>query len=106
MKDDVVRPGRGGDEPIEPAEMTEPRRALRRYRIALDGLIAVHAVRAARTALGGVRHVVAADVSMRGAVVDTDGELDPGELARVLEVAGLGVRSIEEEMRRILPLAP
>lgn len=44
-----------------------------RIRVQIDGLVAIHAVRAVRTALAGVPGVVGADVSMAGAVLDVDG---------------------------------
>lgn len=76
-----------------------------RIRIELDGLVAVHAVRAVWTALTAVPHVVSAEVSMAGAVLELDGPLDRAALDAAMDAAGVRVTGVTVEQRRMLPLA-
>jgi hypothetical protein len=76
-----------------------------RVRVELDGLVAVHAVRAVWTALTAVPHVVSAEVTMAGAVLELDGPLDRAVLDAALDLAGVRVLAVTVEQRRMLPLA-
>ena len=76
-----------------------------RVRVELEGLVAVHAVRAVWTALTGVPNVVSAEVTMAGAVLELDGPLDRAALAAALDLAGVRVVAVTVEQRRMLPLA-
>lgn len=60
-----------------------------RIHVQIEGLLSVHAVRAVWTALSAVPGVVQAEVTMRGAVLDTDGPLDRAVLAESLALAGV-----------------
>jgi hypothetical protein len=81
--------------------------ARQRILVELDGLISVHAARAAHTALAAVPGIVSAQVSMAGAVLEYEGPLDEAafaaSLAEALAVADLRVLSIRRE-RAELPL--
>jgi hypothetical protein len=72
-----------------------------RIHVQLDGLIAVHAVRAVWTALGAVPGVVSAEVTMQGAVLELDGPLDRAALDAALDAAGVTVRGIRVEARAL-----
>ncbi len=74
-----------------------------RIHVQLDGLVAVHAVRAVWTALGAVPGVTSAEVTMQGAVLEVDGELDRTALEAALDAAGVSVRSLRVEAR-VLPV--
>jgi hypothetical protein len=74
-----------------------------RILVQIDGLLSVHAVRAVWTALGAVPGVVGAEVTMQGAVLETDGPLDQHRLEAVLAMAGVQLRSLHIE-RASLPL--
>jgi hypothetical protein len=74
-----------------------------RIHVQLDGLVAVHAVRAVWTALGAVPGLLSAEVTMQGAVLELDGELDRAALDAALDAAGVSVRSIRVEAR-VLPV--
>ena len=74
-----------------------------RIHVQLDGLLSIHAVRAVRTALGAVPGVLGAEVSMQGAVLDTESPLDRNALDEALAYAGVRVLSVREE-RGTLPL--
>ena len=74
-----------------------------RIHVQLNGLVAVHAVRAVWTALGAVPGVVSADVTMQGAVLEVEGALDRAALESALDAAGVTVRSIRNEAR-VLPI--
>ncbi len=74
-----------------------------RIHVQLDGLVAVHAVRAVWTALGAVPGLLSAEVTMQGAVLELDGELDRGALDAALDAAGVSIRSIRVEAR-VLPV--
>lgn len=60
-----------------------------RIHVQIDGLLSVHAVRAVWTALTAVPGVVGAEVSMRGAVLDTEGPVDRQVLEAALDMAGV-----------------
>lgn len=74
-----------------------------RIHVQLDGLVAVHAVRAVWTALGAVPGVLSADVTMQGAVLEVDGPLDRAALDAALDAAGVSVRELRIEPR-VLPI--
>ncbi|QJR34131.1 heavy metal-binding protein [Gemmatimonas groenlandica] len=74
-----------------------------RIHVQLDGLVAVHAVRAVWTALGAVPGVLSAEVTMQGAVLEVEGDLDRPALDAALDAAGVSVRSIRVEAR-VLPI--
>jgi copper chaperone CopZ len=74
-----------------------------RIHVQLDGLVAVHAVRAVWTALGAVPGVLSAEVTMQGAVLEVEGDLDRAALDAALDAAGVSVRSIRVEAR-VLPV--
>ena len=74
-----------------------------RIHVQLDGLVAVHAVRAVWTALGAVPGVLSAQVTMQGAVLDVEGELDRAALDAALDAAGVTVRTVRIEAR-VLPV--
>lgn len=83
--------------------------ALRRtVHLELSGLLAVHAVRAVHTALGGVPGVHTAQVSMTGAELEMSGPYDAATLSRdvriALEPIGIQLTSITERQDRRLPL--
>ena len=69
----------------------------------LDGLVAVHAVRAVWTALGAVPGLLSAEVTMQGAVLELEGELDRAALDAALDAAGVSIRSIRVEAK-VLPV--
>jgi len=74
-----------------------------RIHVQLDGLGAVHAVRAVWTALGAVPGVLSAEVTMQGAVLEVEGALDRAALDAALDAAGVSVRSLRVEAR-VLPV--
>lgn len=81
-----------------------------RIHVQIDGLLAVHAVRAVRTALAGVPGVSGADVSMAGAVLDVDSATVPFDevafaaaLRAALDHAGVTLIGMQVE-RGGLPL--
>jgi hypothetical protein len=74
-----------------------------RIHVQLDGLVAVHAVRAVWTALGAVPGLLSAEVTMQGAVLELDGELDRAALDAALDAAGVSIRSMRTEAR-VLPV--
>ncbi len=80
-----------------------------RVHITLDGLVAIHAVRAVRMALGAVPGVVSAEVTMIGAAVEIEGIVDAlalrAVLASALHVVGVRIVTISVSPGRILPLA-
>ena len=80
-------------------------RARSRIRLELDGLIAVHAVRAVWTALGAVPGIVRAEVTMAGALLEVEGPLDRDALDVALDAAGVRIVGLTIEQERILPLA-
>ena len=74
-----------------------------RILVQIDGLLSVHAVRAVWTALGAVPGILGAEVTMQGAVLETDGSLDQQLLAEALAMAGVQLRSLQIE-KGALPL--
>ena len=72
--------------------------ARQRLEVEIEGLVAVHAVRAIRTALGLLPGVTAADVSLAGVVLHTDGTVTPEAVAEALAHAGVTVTGVR--MRR------
>ena len=74
-----------------------------RIHVQLNGLVAVHAVRAVWTALGAVPGVLRAEVTMQGAVLEVEGGLDRAALDAALDAAGVTVQSIRIEPR-VLPI--
>jgi copper chaperone CopZ len=83
--------------------------APRRVRVLLDGLVAVHAARAAHTALGAVPGVITAQVTLAGAELEMDGPVEVQELTRAMNDAlapiGISVSSCVVESSRSLPIA-
>jgi copper chaperone CopZ len=69
---------------------------LRTY-VQIEGLLSVHAVRAVWTALAAVPGVLHAEVSMKGAVLDTEGPVDRLQLEACLEQAGVRVLGLTVE---------
>lgn len=78
-------------------------------KLELTGLVAIHAARAAHTALTAIPNIVSAQVTMAGAVLDVTEPLHIDELTsdvrRVLEEVGVGVVSAVIVQKRTLPLA-
>lgn len=74
-----------------------------RIYVQLDGLVAVHAVRAVWTALGAVPGILSAEVTIAGAVLDVEGTLDRAALDAALDAAGVTVRELRVEAR-VLPV--
>lgn len=72
-----------------------------RLRLDLDGLIAVHAARAAYTALGALEGVHSVEIERSTAWVEHDGRVDADACARALSVVGLSVRAAATD--RTLP---
>lgn len=77
---------------------------MRRAHLTIDGMTAVHAVRAVYTAFAGVPGVALAEVHLGGAVVDHDGTVTRAMLDAAVALAGCQVTSVREE--RVLPLLP
>jgi len=71
--------------------------------ITIDGMTAVHAVRAVFTALSGIEGILRADVAMGRATIEHDGRATADALREVVAVAGYEIVGIEESRRR-LPL--
>lgn len=78
-----------------------------RVHVEIAGLLSVHAVRAVQTALTGVPAIVQAEVSMAGAILETEPLPDPEAfrtvLADALELAGVTLTAMRVE-RAGLPL--
>jgi len=72
-----------------------------RLRLAIDGMLSVHAKRALFTALSGVAGVSRADVRMGSAVLECDGRVHEDELRAAVETAGCRVASIRRELPTI-----
>ena len=66
-------------------------------------MIAVHAVRAVRTALAAVPGIEHAEVSMQGAVLETSAPVSEAALREALGLAGVELRAMRIE-RGGLPL--
>jgi hypothetical protein len=74
-----------------------------RVHVQIEGLLSVHAVRAVWTALAAVPGVRQAEVSMTGAVLETDAPIDRDLLEEALSWAGVRVTGVQVE-RGSLPL--
>jgi hypothetical protein len=72
-----------------------------RIHVQLDGLVAVHAVRAVWTALSAGPGLLRAEVTMQGATLEVEGELDRDALAAALDAAGVSIRSIRVDARSL-----
>ena len=81
--------------------MTPPRR---RTVLDIDGMHAVHAVRAVEFALASLPAVRHLDVTLGSAVVDHDGSLDEAAFREALALAGCELRALRA-MRPPLPVA-
>ncbi|MBU6365273.1 MAG: hypothetical protein KJT01_03615 [Gemmatimonadetes bacterium] len=77
----------------------------RRVFVYLDGLVAVHAARAAHTALAAVPGVRTAEVTLAGAELEVEGVLDEEALRAALALVGVTVRVVEARPRRLPLLA-
>ena len=81
----------------------------RHLRLQLTGLVAVHAARAAHTALGAVSGMQSATVTMAGADVDFSGPYDEDVVAAAIRAAlepiGVQLESISVVQSRMLPIA-
>jgi copper chaperone CopZ len=74
---------------------------MRTAHLTIDGMHAVHAVRAVYTAFAGVPGVVRADVALGRATVEHDGSATRAALEEAVALAGFSVRAFREE--RSLP---
>ena len=72
-----------------------------RLRLDLDGVIAVHAARAAYTALAAMDGVASVEMERGTAWVEHDGRVDAARCADALSFVGLSIRSAAAE--RSLP---
>ena len=72
--------------------------------VTVEGMTCQHCVRAVFTALGGVRGVHGAEVSIGAARVEHDGTVTVEQLREAIAVAGYTVRDGTTN-RRILPIA-
>jgi hypothetical protein len=81
----------------------------RHLRLALRGLVAVHAARATHTALGAVSGIQSATVSMAGAEIDFAGPYDAEVVATAIRAAlepiGVHLEGVTVVQERMLPLA-
>ena len=81
----------------------------RQVRLQLKGLVAVHAVRAVHTALGGVSGIQSATVNMMGAEIDVVGNVPADDLSasirRALEPIGVELEALIVLHERVLPIA-
>ncbi len=81
----------------------------RHLHLQLNGLVAVHAARAAHTALGAVDGIQSATVTMAGAEVDFSGPYDADLVAAAIRAAlepiGLQLEGITVVQARMLPIA-
>ena len=69
-----------------------------RLRLAIDGMLAVHARRAVFTALSGVGGVTSAEVEMGRAVLTCDGPVCEDELREAVAAAGCRVVAVRREL--------
>lgn len=72
-----------------------------RLRLDLDGLVAVHAARAACTALGALDGVSSVQMERGTAWIDHDGRVSAEQCAAALAVVGVTIREIAAD--RTLP---
>lgn len=75
--------------------------AVRRAHLTIDGMTAVHHVRAVYTAFAGVPGVRHAEVHMGAAAVDHDGTVTRAMLDAAVALAGCVLAGVREE--RVLP---
>jgi len=68
--------------------------ARQRLEVEIEGLVAVHAVRAIRTALGLLPGITAAEVSLAGVRLETDGTVTDEALTEALAHAGVTVTGV------------
>lgn len=69
----------------------------------INGMSCAHCVRAVFTALGGVRGVARADVSIGQAVIEHDGSVSHDAIREAISIAGYDVAEFRED-RRVLPV--
>lgn len=67
----------------------------------IEGMYAVHAVRAVFTALAGVEGITHAAVSLGRASIEHDGRASPALLRDAVALAGCEVSAIREDRRRL-----
>jgi copper chaperone CopZ len=72
---------------------------MRTAHLTIDGMHAVHAVRALWTAFAGVPGIVRAEVEMGRATVEHDGTVTPAMLGEAVALAGCALVSVREERR-------
>lgn len=75
---------------------------MRRTHLTIDGMTAVHAVRAVYTAFAGVPGVRLAEVQLGHATVEHDGTVTRAMLEDAVALAGCALTDVREE--RALPL--
>ncbi len=69
----------------------------------ITGMTCAHCVRAVFTALGGVKGVWRADVSIGRAIVEHDGSVSPEAIRDAISIAGYDVAELGDD-RRALPV--
>lgn len=75
-----------------------------RFYLKLSGMNAIHAIRALKTALGGLEGVISVDAHLGEAIVAHDGRLSVTQLREAVKNAGLTIVGMSEDRRRRLPL--
>ncbi len=75
-----------------------------RFLVKIDGMHAVHAVRALETALGAMTGISRLEVSMGEAAITHDGGVTPSRIREAVRDAGFEVTSLFEDRRHRLPL--
>ena len=70
--------------------------------VKINGMSCAHCVRAVFTALGGVKGVSRADVSIGQAVIEHDGSVTHDAITEAISIAGYDVADFRED-RRALP---
>ena len=69
-----------------------------RLRLAIDGMLSVHATRAVFMALAGVRGVTSAEVEIGSAIVDADRTVSDDEIRAAIDGVGMRVARITREL--------
>lgn len=69
----------------------------------IKGMSCAHCVRAVFTALGGVKGISRADVSIGQAVIEHDGTVSQDAIAEAISIAGYEVADFRDD-RRALPV--
>lgn len=69
--------------------------------LTIEGMTAVHAVRAVFTALSGVEGILRADVGMGRATIEHDGQATEDVLRDAIATAGYELVGLEESRRRL-----